>query len=108
MVMRIDGMSVLGSTQVLWPDGIFITKHPRNVTLTSSTALEDFGVEFPGESQYQGQQRPPMNSFEQRHEAARRAGVVRDLILGIGFSLSTAFSSSSSIRVCFIYNPPGQ
>ncbi|KAG0586098.1 hypothetical protein KC19_2G064000 [Ceratodon purpureus] len=66
---------------VLWPDGIFITKHPRNITPTSSTALEDFEIEFPSENQDQGQQRPPMNSFEQRREAARQAGVVREIIL---------------------------
>ncbi|XP_024394619.1 uncharacterized protein [Physcomitrium patens] len=60
---------------VLWPDGIFITKHPKN-----STIVEDSARGFSDDSR-EGQQHPPLNSFEQRQEAARRAEVVREIIL---------------------------
>jgi sorting nexin-13 len=87
--------------QVLWPDGIFITKHPRNLTPTSAAALEDLEIVFPYESQDPGQQPPPMSSFDQRCEAARRAGVVREIILGMCFSLSIKSRSACSIRACY-------
>ncbi|CAM6107993.1 unnamed protein product [Calypogeia fissa] len=44
--------------RILWPDGIFLTKHPSRQANNS-----------------------PPGSFEQRLEAARRAGVVREIIL---------------------------
>lgn len=70
-----------GCMQVLWPDGIFVTKHPRNSPPSDSSALEDNRMEFPDESKA-GQQRPPVNLTEQKPEAARRAAVVREIILG--------------------------
>lgn len=46
------------SSQVLWPDGIFITKHPRRQQQTSSS------------------------EEEQRQEAERRAKFVHELMIG--------------------------
>jgi len=43
-------------------------------------------MEFSDEIQ-ESLQRQPTISFEQRREAARRAGVVREIILGMCFSL---------------------
>lgn len=68
-------------SQVLWPDGVFVTKHPRNLPPATSADLQKSGMDFADEVQ-QSQQRPPINSFEYRLEAARRAGVVREIILG--------------------------
>lgn len=67
--------------QMLWPDGIFVTKHPRNLPEASAAMLESTGFTIAEDNQ-ERQQRPPMNSFEYRLEAARRAGVVREIILG--------------------------
>lgn len=66
---------------MLWPDGVFVTKHPRNLPEASAAMLESTGIEF-AEEDKQYQQRPPVGSFEYRLEAARRAGVVREVILG--------------------------
>ncbi|XP_024400310.1 uncharacterized protein [Physcomitrium patens] len=55
---------------VLWPDGIFITKHPKN-----SAVVEDSANEFLDEGH------PPINSFELRREAARRASFLREIIV---------------------------
>lgn len=68
--------------QMLWPDGIFVTKHPRNLPEASAAILESTGFAFSEEDQAREQRRPPLNSFEYRVEAARRAGVVREIILG--------------------------
>jgi len=70
---------------VLWPDGIFVTKHPRNLSPTSSTGVKDIGMEFSDEIQ-ESLKRPAINTFEQRREAARQAGVVREIILGMHFT----------------------
>lgn len=63
---------------MLWPDGIFVTKHPRNLPEASAAMLESTGIEASEKDKV----RPPVNSFEYRLEAARRAGVVRETILG--------------------------
>lgn len=67
--------------QMLWPDGIFVTKHPRNLPEASAAMLESTGIQV-AEEDKKWQQRPPVNSFEYRLEAARRAGIVREIILG--------------------------
>jgi len=67
--------------QVLWPDGIFLLKHPRNLPEASVAMLESLGIEI-SEKDKEFQPRPPVNSFEHRLEAARRAGIVREAILG--------------------------
>lgn len=66
---------------MLWPDGIFVTKHPRNLPEAAVAMLESTGIEVAQEDK-EWQPRPPVNSFEYRLEAARRAGVVRETILG--------------------------
>lgn len=68
-------------SQALWPDGVFVTKNPRSSPPATSADLQESGMGFADEVQ-QSQQRPPINSFEYRLEAARRAGVVREIILG--------------------------
>lgn len=69
--------------QALWPDGVFITRHPTrgqsspvNPGLSHSTILE--------RRRKEGEQRGKLAplTFEQRREAARRAMVVRGLIFG--------------------------
>ncbi|KAG6541724.1 hypothetical protein Mapa_016887 [Marchantia paleacea] len=50
--------------RILWPDGVFLTKHPSRQQANNSNAPN-------GQAE----------SFEQRLEAARRAGVVREIIL---------------------------
>jgi len=67
--------------QMIWPDGIFLTKHPRNLPEASVAMLESVGIEL-SEKYKEWKPRPPVNSFEYRLEAARRAGVVRETILG--------------------------
>lgn len=66
--------------EILWPDGIFVTKHPRNLPAASAAILESTGHEVV-EAGYEWQQRPPTNCFEYRLEAARRASIVRETIL---------------------------
>lgn len=65
--------------QMLWPNGIFVGKQRRKLSPASSA--QDSGI-LVSDDYEQWPQRPPINSFEYRREAARRAGVVREIICG--------------------------
>ncbi len=70
--------------QILWPDGIFLTKHlNRHGSSTNSGAPKE-GVEMQGAKKagQRVQQQVPVNSFEHHLEALRRAMVVREILLG--------------------------
>jgi hypothetical protein len=67
--------------QILWPDGIFMTKHPNRKTPPPPSGERNNGV-----GNYL--------SDEQRLEAARRANFVRELIIG---EYDTSFYYFSSI-----------
>ena len=81
--------------QALWPDGVFVTNHPRNLPEASAAMLQSTGLTV-AEADQERQQRPPLNSFEYRLEAARRAGVVREIILGkLNFFVINIFCTRS-------------
>jgi sorting nexin-13 len=67
--------------QMLWPDGIFVTKHPRIQPDATAAMLEGTAYTVSEAEKYR-QQRPSLNSFEYRLLAAKRVGVVREIILG--------------------------
>ncbi|CAM6072937.1 unnamed protein product [Sphagnum tenellum] len=68
---------------ILWPDGIFVTKHPSRSGLssTNSGASKGLGIEGAIKGGQTVQQQAPVNSFEYRLEALRRAMVVREILL---------------------------
>jgi sorting nexin-13 len=68
---------------ILWPDGIFVTKHPSRSDLssTNSGASKGLGIEGAMKGGQRVQQQAPVNSFEYRLEALRRAMVVREILL---------------------------
>ncbi|CAM6023362.1 unnamed protein product [Sphagnum balticum] len=68
---------------ILWPDGIFVTKHPSRSGLssTNSGAPEGSGIEGAMKGGQRVQQQAPVNSFEYRLEALRRAMIVREILL---------------------------
>lgn len=63
--------------QMLWTDGVFLTKQGA----AGSGIPRRLSIEFEKGGE-QWQQRPPIGSFEYRLEAARRAGIVREILLG--------------------------
>lgn len=67
---------------MLWPNGIFVGKHRRKLSPASSAQDSGILVSDDHEQWPQRPQRPAINSFEYRREAARRAGVVREIICG--------------------------
>lgn len=63
--------------QILWPDGIFITKHPRRRQQQSSGSLPQGSPRV----QQPAALSPPKLTEEQQQEAERRAKFVYDLII---------------------------
>ncbi len=70
--------------QTLWPDGIFLTKHPNRHGSSTNSGAPKEGVELEGAKKagQRVQQQVPVNSFEHHLEALRRAMVVREILLG--------------------------
>jgi len=70
--------------QILWPDGIFLTKHPNRHGSSTNSGAPKEGVEMEGAKKagQRVQQQAPVNSFEHHLEALRRAMVVREILLG--------------------------
>jgi hypothetical protein len=70
--------------QTLWPDGIFLTKHPNRHGSSTNSGAPKEGVELEGvkKAGQRVQQQAPVNSFEHHLEALRRAMVVREILLG--------------------------
>ncbi|CAM6069457.1 unnamed protein product, partial [Sphagnum tenellum] len=69
--------------RTLWPDGIFLTKHPNRHGSSTNSGAPKGGVELE-EAKKAGQrvqQQAPVNSFEHHLEALRRAMVVREILL---------------------------
>jgi sorting nexin-13 len=69
--------------QILWPDGIFLTKHPNRHGSSTNSGAPKEGVEMEGAKKagQRVQQQAPVNSFEHHLEALRRAMVVREILL---------------------------
>jgi sorting nexin-13 len=69
--------------RILWPDGIFLTKHPNRHGSSTNSGAPKEGVEMEGAKKagQRVQQQAPVNSFEHHLEALRRAMVVREILL---------------------------
>lgn len=67
------------SMQILWPDGIFLTKHPRRQCAPSSSSPSQASPRRPQSPEISS---PRLSDEQQQLEAERRAKFVYELMIG--------------------------